>query len=80
MELLVSPGQLERDLGASYRNLARVRSELTASGRLLYRSATKKERGVYTLVPLAENMGFCERETLSGQKILVHDYVDHPKF
>ena len=76
---MVSPHQLERDLGLSYRSLTRARAQLEAAGRLRYQPAVKNSRGIYTLVPFAENLAPVKRQNLSGQSLLVYDYADYPQ-
>ncbi|MCB6569164.1 hypothetical protein [Eubacterium limosum] len=70
---------MERDLGLSYRSLARARAQLEAAGRLRYQPAVKNSRGIYTLIPFAENLAPVKRQSLGGQTLLLYDYVDYPQ-
>lgn len=77
MEFYVQPEGIERFFGSSDRNIRRYRKELIDAGRLKYQKAVKSRRkGIYTLIPFADNVAPMRLKNLSDEEVSVFGLVD----
>lgn len=77
VEFYVQPEGIERFFGSSDRNIRRYRKELIDAGMLKYQKAVKSRRkGIYTLIPFADNVAPMRLKNLSDEEVSVFGLVD----